>query len=320
MKNLFLSKCRKTLSLLLTAMTLLSTISGQVFAANPKVSIIIPVYNTPEKLLRDCLESSKNQTLKDIEIICVDDGSTNGVGKILDKYAKDDPRFKVIHQENGGTCVARDKGLDLAKGEYVKFLDHDDTLHTQMLEKYYEAAKSINADVAINQKCSKSNCLQQSTCWNSIYKTKFLNCNNIRFKGLLSHSEDFSFNFLAAIRTNKIAYLNTKLYFHIDHELAQTNTIVGENVIYRYINNLNVVYLNCKKNGLFNNNHNKIRFLNWFLFMNGIINHINRKYCNKFFDTIAAIGPELLQDDVINLLPLKERQQLRNIIQSAKSE
>ncbi len=97
MKKLILNRLKKVISVILVILTtmLLSTISFEVSAADPKVSIIIPVYNTPQNLLRDCLESAKNQTLKEIEIICVDDGSTDGSGKILDEYAKSDQSPKV---------------------------------------------------------------------------------------------------------------------------------------------------------------------------------------------------------------------------------
>ena len=98
MKKLILNYFQKAVSIVLTAILLLSAISFEVFASDPKISIIIPVYNTPGNLLRDCLESAKSQTLKDIEIICVDDGSTNESGKILDEYAKSDPRFKVMYK------------------------------------------------------------------------------------------------------------------------------------------------------------------------------------------------------------------------------
>ena len=87
----------------------------------PKVSVIIPVYNV-EKYLRECLDSVINQTLKDIEIICVDDGSTDSSGKILDEYAQKDKRIKVIHQENQGLGAAHNVGIDLAKGEYIGFV------------------------------------------------------------------------------------------------------------------------------------------------------------------------------------------------------
>ena len=107
----------------------------------PKISIIIPVYNT-EKYLHECLDSVVNQTLKDIEIICIDDGSTDNSYQILQEYADKDSRFVILQQENKGAGRARNSGLKNATGEFVAFLDSDDYyLNTDVLESLYENAK-----------------------------------------------------------------------------------------------------------------------------------------------------------------------------------
>ena len=90
--------------------------------SSPKVSVVIPVYNV-ENFLRLCLDSVKCQTLVDIEIICVDDGSTDSSGAILDEYAGNDPRFVVIHKENGGYGKAMNMGLNHASGKYFCILE-----------------------------------------------------------------------------------------------------------------------------------------------------------------------------------------------------
>ena len=100
-----------------------------------KFSIIIPVYNVAP-WLRACLDSVQTQTFADFECICVDDGSTDGSGAILDEYAARDIRFKVIHQPNGGEGAARNAGLDIAKGEWICFLDADDVLNERTLEAH----------------------------------------------------------------------------------------------------------------------------------------------------------------------------------------
>ncbi len=112
------------------------------------VSVIIPVYNK-EKYLRQCLKSVLSQDLEAFEIIAVDDGSTDSCGKILDEYAAADPRLKVIHQKNASCGFARNTGLDLAKGEYILFLDSDDFLHQNQLRPAYEFAVSHDADIAV---------------------------------------------------------------------------------------------------------------------------------------------------------------------------
>ena len=93
----------------------------------PLVSIIVPVYNV-EKYLQACLESLACQTYPELEIILIDDGSTDSSGKMCDEFAQKDPRFKVVHQANGGLSNARNHGIQLAQGDYLTFVDSDDTV------------------------------------------------------------------------------------------------------------------------------------------------------------------------------------------------
>ena len=112
----------------------------------PLVSVIIPVYYT-EKYLRECLDSIVNQTLKDIEIICVNDGSVDGSLRILEEYQEKDPRITVISQANAGLSAARNSGMKYARGEYIDFLDSDDLLELNALETAYKIAKDRNLDI-----------------------------------------------------------------------------------------------------------------------------------------------------------------------------
>jgi len=112
----------------------------------PKVSVIIPVYNT-EKYLGECLDSVLKQTLSDIEIICIDDGSTDNSLKILNKYAKKDKRIKIITQKNSGVINARNNAIAQAVSEYIYPLDSDDIISPDCLEKLYNAIQSGKADV-----------------------------------------------------------------------------------------------------------------------------------------------------------------------------
>ena len=100
----------------------------------PKVSVILPVYNVG-KYLRQCMDSIVGQTLQEIEVICIDDGSADDSPQILQAYAKKDPRIKVVCQQNQGAGAARNRGLSMARGEYLSFLDSDDFFETNMLEK-----------------------------------------------------------------------------------------------------------------------------------------------------------------------------------------
>lgn len=112
-----------------------------------KISVIIPVYNV-EKYLRECLNSVINQTLKDIEIICINDGSTDSSLEILKEYAAKDKRISIIDKENEGLSATRNLGINLAKGEYISFVDSDDYLDLNFYEKLYKTAKKFKADIA----------------------------------------------------------------------------------------------------------------------------------------------------------------------------
>lgn len=111
-----------------------------------KVSVIIPVYNV-EAYLPKCIESVQNQTEKDIEIILVDDGSTDSCGAICDRYAKEDERISVLHQENGGLSAARNAGIRVASADYLLFIDSDDYVDSDLVERAFSAALENGADI-----------------------------------------------------------------------------------------------------------------------------------------------------------------------------
>ncbi|WP_024867330.1 glycosyltransferase [Butyrivibrio sp. FCS014] len=113
---------------------------------NEIVSIIVPIYNVERYLVR-CLESIINQSYANLEIILVDDGSTDGSGKICDKYGLKDSRIKVIHRSNGGLSAARNSGLSVASGEYIAFVDSDDYIDSNMVESMFLCAQKNNATV-----------------------------------------------------------------------------------------------------------------------------------------------------------------------------
>lgn len=116
----------------------------------PLISVIIPVYNV-EKYLRRCLDSVIVQTYRNLEIICVDDGSVDESGKICDQYAVRDARIKVIHQENQGPSAARNRGLDAAEGEYIAFVDSDDYILEDMYKKMLDKLLNYNVDLCVCQ-------------------------------------------------------------------------------------------------------------------------------------------------------------------------
>lgn len=114
----------------------------------PDISVIVPVYNT-ESYLKKCIESIINQTFRNIEIILVDDGSTDTSAEILADYALRDNRIIVIHQENQGLSAARNAGMRSAKGEYIMFVDSDDWIDANTCEKAISAARTSFADIVM---------------------------------------------------------------------------------------------------------------------------------------------------------------------------
>lgn len=133
-----------------------------------KVSIIVPVYNV-ENYLEECLDSLIGQTLKDIEIILVDDGSKDKSGCICDKYSGIDNRVKVLHQNNCGQSVARNVGLSMAEGEYILFVDSDDYIRLDACEVLYKEAKKHNSDIVNGDILNESDKILNS-------KFRSLNC------------------------------------------------------------------------------------------------------------------------------------------------
>lgn len=123
---------------------------------NEKISVIVPVFNM-EQYLKRCMASLLNQTYQNLEIILVDDGSTDNSPKLCDEYADTDDRVKVIHKTNGGLSDARNAGLLIATGDYIGYVDSDDWIEPQMYQKMYEACKKNNAQIAV---CKYANIIQ----------------------------------------------------------------------------------------------------------------------------------------------------------------
>ena len=122
----------------------------------PLISVIVPVYNVAE-YLPECVDSIINQTYKNLEIILVDDGSTDACPDICDEYAKRDSRIRVIHKKNGGLSDARNVGLDICTGEWIGFVDSDDYIAHDMYEKLYASAVEVQADVSVCQSIKDKN-------------------------------------------------------------------------------------------------------------------------------------------------------------------
>ena len=210
-----------------------------------KVSFVVPVYNTGEYLMY-CLSSLVRQTLNEIEIICVDDGSVDNSREIIQDFAQRDSRVKIILQEHKGTASARNIGLDTVQGEYVHFVDSDDWISDNCAELTYNKAKINDFDLVCfnvanydnKTKLVRENQFYPSNFWpqncenmvltwknyknpflgnfsaaNKIYKTSFLKKNNIRFIDNLWF-EDHPFHLETLLSASKIGVINRSLYFY----------------------------------------------------------------------------------------------------------
>ena len=194
-----------------------------------EVSIIIPVYNE-EKQISHCLDSIQCQEYKNYEVIIVDDGSIDKTGEICDSYAKKDSRFKVIHEANGGVSVARNKGIDVATGKLLMFVDSDDFVKPDFINNYVKMQSESDADVIIGgialeekgksivNKVPSLKERDEDTIWDNIcvnqeiygyipakiYKTDIIKKNSIRFNTKMYSQEDLNFNLSVYEQCKKI--------------------------------------------------------------------------------------------------------------------
>lgn len=221
----------------------------------PLVSVIVPVYNV-EKYLEKCINSIINQTLKEIEIILIDDGSTDNCPRIIDEYAKRDKRVIAVHKENGGQGSARNAGLDIASGEYIGFVDSDDWIDLNMYEELYKDIIKNNSDISIcgrrvvdeNNKLKgevklinevinlnefgldkyiTSKLLSPHTVvvYNRLYRRCIIERNDIRFKSVDEvGSEDALFNYCILFNTKIISSIDKVFYNGLERSGSTART------------------------------------------------------------------------------------------------
>ena len=230
---------------------------------NIKVSVIVPVYEA-EAYLHRCVESLLAQTVSDYEVILIDDGSPDRSGEICDEYARKDDRVRVFHQKNSGVSMARQKGLDNARGEYVIHADPDDWVEPDMLEELYTKAKEEDADMVIcdfyrnlqNQQIysvEKPSQLRHDvvqcelfqqlhgSCWNKLVKRVCYNEYNVRFPEGVSCMEDLYVNTTLLVHDIKVAYL-PKAFYHYDR-YSNANSIVKTHSRKRYEGTVRLAHL-----------------------------------------------------------------------------
>lgn len=270
-----------------------------------KVSIIVPVYNV-EKYIDKCLNSLVNQTLKDIEIIVVNDGSPDNSQTIIDKYVKKYPRkVKSYIKENGGQGSARNFGLQKAEGEYIGYVDSDDYVELDMYEKLYNKAKKENLDIVI---CGSHNVTEEGlktieldrqifkdkkknaffgrmAVWNKIYKKDLLLNNNSTFRSKLWY-EDLDFTLKILSKAKKVGYVNKPFYNYLIREgSTMNNSNVNRNL------EILLAFDEVIKDNSLEDYHSIIEFL--------VVDHI---YISAIVRVVNATADKNKKREVINKL------------------
>ena len=214
--------------------------------SNPKFSIIVPIYNV-EKYLPKCLDSIKKQTYKNYEVILIDDGSPDKCSVICDEFAQNEPRCKVIHQANKGLSGARNVGLENAIGKYVYFLDSDDTIAYDLLEKIEVIFEKYSVDIigfnALVSESSRQRTLSTGEATRKIengveiakkriplstvplycYRREFLKNQGLLFKEKIYY-EDVLFTAQVFLKNPKVYYMNETLYFYNKRQASITTS------------------------------------------------------------------------------------------------
>ena len=204
---------------------------------NPLVSVVVAIYNV-RQYLPQCIQSIINQDYSNIEIILVDDGSTDGSELIVDCYAKQEIRINVIHQQNGGPSICRNSGINAASGEFITFVDGDDWLAEDFVSYMMHVQSETNTDMVISRNCFTTDDKQQIKhheittlsseeataillyptvklgAWNKLYKLEFLTTQGIRFVPSFRAGEGLEFITHAASLAGLVGMGNRKVYYY----------------------------------------------------------------------------------------------------------
>lgn len=235
----------------------------------PQVSIIVPVYNAETNLNR-CLTSILNQEFRDFELLCIDDGSTDLSGSILDDYAARDSRVRVVHKENTGVSDSRNTALDMAKGTYVQFVDADDWIAASSTKVMVRAMEQRQCDMVIadfyrviGRKIAKkgnifttrtlslqeyAECMMDSPAdfyygvlWNKMYRLDLIRRHRLHMERRISWCEDFIFNLDYLVFSKTIAALQVPVYYYVKTEgslvegnLKLADTVKMKTTVYQY--------------------------------------------------------------------------------------
>lgn len=259
----------------------------------PKISVIIPIYNV-EKYLDRCLESICNQELYDIEIICINDGSTDKSGEICNKFRDRDKRVKVIHKNNEGVSSSKNLGINLSNGKYICFIDSDDYIEKSMLIQMYKLAEENLCDVVmsgyklapsgktirplykLNETLNPIDAISENILvhshndlcfsWRFLFNSKIIKGNNILFDTDIKIGEDFIFNLKALGKSKRFYATGATLYnYNIENNSSvmrvKYKDCLEENLIKQY----NEKKLLSRECGLYSIKHYREDMANYYI-------------------------------------------------------
>lgn len=317
----------------------------------PKVSIIIPTYNV-ENYLRECMESVVNQSLHDIEIICINDGSTDGSLKILQEYAQKDDRIVLVDKKNEGYGVGMNTGISLATGEYIGIVEPDDFVPTTMYEELYDAAKQNDLDfvkadfyrftkneetnelnLVYNQLDSSGENYNQVICpfekpyvtkfimntWSGIYRRQFLEDNHIQHNITPGAAfQDNGFFWQTFIYAKRCMFLNKPFYMNRrdnpNSSVKNKNKVYCMNIEYDYIRDILMRKGNEKLWERFKYYYNYKRYFCYMFTLSRIDKKFRREYLERFSKEFRRA---LTQDELdFDVFTSTTRKKLNTLIKS----
>jgi len=311
-----------------------------------KISVIIPVYNK-EKYIKKCLESLINQTLTEIEIICINDGSTDDSLRIIEEYSKQDSRIKVFSQENKGPGHARNQGLKYSKGEYIAFIDADDWIEIDSLELLYDNAKKYDSELVFfnaiehlpNNQLNKRTYFPEDiegvfnyknkkdivmnnfliVC-TKLHKFSFLKENDIQFSDS-ELFEDVFFHIKSTINAEKITYVNKYFYnYRRTEKNTRQSDSIKSNKSFIFLDTINEIkLLLIEKNAYEILEDNFIKFK--LTELNNLFNNVDTLYKKDFYNLIKNdFNNNPIKESSLNKLPIDKKKFYKEIIESKNYE
>lgn len=296
--------------------------------ASPEISVIIPIYKV-EKYIEKCLESVRRQTFGDFEALLINDGTPDGSMEIAERFAADDPRFKIFNKENGGLSSARNYGLERAAGRYIAFIDSDDFVHKKYLETLYLACEKSGADMAGCQylfsfaggkirlpwpfaprprtlsagramKMIITDVFLQSMAWNKLYRRELFTETGIRYPDMafedVATSERLLFRADRFVLTGKVRYYYTSRGGSILH--TRNAKLVND-----FARSLLIIRAHLEKNGVFPEYRRylaravgKMKLSNAYVIFTNHLSRFDFRGFGKNMKTLGAMGKYILSD------------------------